>query len=169
MTADLTIVRLAGPQDEEALIDLCRAEHAENAFRDGTGHPFPFAAERVRALVQRAFVSSRNEEDAGQSFCGVIGTAANLEAAVYLTREFIWYSDRPILKEVFSIVRPEFRRSSHARSLSAFSKIIAACLEKTLVAEVSAQRIEARERFYARNYGSERVGAVFAFDPMPGA
>ena len=28
---------------------------------------------------------------------------------------------------------------------------------------------EARERFYARNYGTERVGAVFAFDPSPGA
>ena len=169
MIADPSIVRLADPHDEDAVVAMCRLHHAEIALRDGTGAPFPFSDERVRAMVQRACIRNRNHPDAGQSFCGVIGAHGSLEAAIYLTQEVMWYSDRPILREVFCIVAPEHRKSMHARSLTAFGKIIAACLEKTLVGEVSGQRIEAKERFYARNYGAERVGSFYAFDPMPGA
>jgi len=162
--ADPSIVRLAHPDDADALVALCSIDHAENALRDGTGTPFPFSETKVRGLLQMAF-----QENVERSFCGVIGTVGKPEATVYLKRDCIWSSDRPILREVFSIVAPPYRKTNHARDLTAFSKVIAACLEKTLVAEITAQRIEAKERFYARNYGAERIGSFYAFDPMPGA
>ncbi len=164
MTPDPSVVRLAQPEDENALIGLCRMHHAETALPD-----FPFAEDCVRALLQQATVRQRNDSDAGQSFCGVIGTPDDLQASIYLTHSRLWYSSKPVLKEVFAIVAPAHRKSTHARSLAAFSKIVAACLDKTLIAEVIAQRIEAKERFYARSYGAERFGAFYAFDPTSGA
>lgn len=169
MTVDPAIVRLAQPEDEEALLALCRLDHAETALRDVSGEPFPFSEERTRALLQRAFVRNRNDVDGATAVCGVIGTPQGVEATIYLTEVAPLYCDRTILRQVFSIVAPAHRKSNHARCLTAWSKIIAACLEKTLVAEVSAQRIEAKERFYARNYGGERIGSFYAFDPTPGA
>lgn len=163
--ADPSIVRLAVPDDEDALVTLCSTHHAETALRDGTGTPFPFSESKVRVLLQLAF----RHENPERSFCGVIGTVGSPQATVYLKRDCIWSSERPILREVFSIVAPDYRKTNHARDLTAFSKVIAACLEKTLVAEITAQRIEAKERFYARNYGAERIGSFYAFDPAPGA
>lgn len=168
MHGDSSSVRLAQPEDEDALVALCRVHHGEEAMRDAGGVPFPFSEERVRAMVQKTFIKDRNADD-GQAFCGVIGTAPDLQATIYLTKSGLWYSERPILKEIFAIVAPAYRKTQHARSLAAFSKIISACLEMTLVAEVTAQRIEAKERFYARSYGAGRFGAFYAFDPTPGA
>ncbi len=166
MSPDTSIVRLAQPADEDALIALCRVHYDEEAMRDVGGAPFPFSEDRVRAMVQRSFMQERSQD---QSFCGVIGTAQDLQASIYLMRSGMWYSEKPILKEIFAIVAPAHRKTQHARALSAFSKIIAACLEMKLVAEVTAQRIEAKERFYARSYGADRFGAFYAFDPTPGA
>lgn len=163
MTADVSVVRLAEPEDEDALVALCLEDHAHTSLRDGTGAPFPFAEERVRVLLRKAAARERDH------FCGVIGTIGDLQASVFLMRDCVWFSERPILREVFSIVAPAYRRSNHARALTQFSKLIAVCLEQTLIAEVTAQRIEAKERFYARNYGAERIGSFYAFDPTMGA
>jgi hypothetical protein len=160
---ELSDVRPARPEDEEALVGLCRLHHAETALPD-----FPFSEECVRAMLQRALIKQRND-DVEPSFCGVIGTPDDLQASIYLTQSKIWYSSKPILKEVFAIVAPAYRKTSHARSLAAWSKIAAACVDQVLIAEVTAQRIEAKERFYARSYGAERFGAFYAFDPTPGA
>lgn len=162
---DASTVRMAKSADEEALVELCRMHHAETALKDGSGNSFPFSAERVRAMIQKATVRQRNEETVVQSFCGVIGGLGEIEASIYLTRDCLWYSEKPILREVFAIVAPAYRKSSHARALTAFSKIAAACLESNLIAEVTAQRIEAKERYYTRSYGNERFGSFYAFDP----
>lgn len=157
---DASTVRMAKAADEESLVELCRMHHAETALDN-----FPFSADRVRAMIQKATVRQRNDESAVQSFCGVIGGLGEIEASIYLTRDCLWYSDKPILREVFAIVAPAYRKSSHARALTAFSKIAAACLESNLIAEVTAQRIEAKERYYSRSYGAERFGSFYAFDP----
>ncbi len=164
MTPDPSVVRPALPEDENGLVELCRLHHAETALPD-----FPFSESRVRALLQQAIVRQRNDCDGALTFCGVIGESAELQASILLTESRLYSSDRPFLKEVFAIVAPAYRKTSHARSLAAWSKIAAACVEQVLVAEVMAQRIEAKERFYARSYGAERFGAFYAFDPTSGA
>lgn len=157
-------VRLASSADVEAIVELCAENYSETAPTLGNGR-LPFSREKVTALVERSLIRGNS-----LTVCGVIGTPKKLEASILLQEgEAVWYSSKPILKEVFAIVAPAYRKTSHARSLAAWSKIAAACVDQVLIAEVTAQRIEAKERFYARSYGAERFGAFYAFDPTPGA
>lgn len=158
------VVRLADAEDEEQLLALCRMDHEENGIRDGLGKLDPFSPDKVRAIIQRAVMPNRNEPNAGQSVCGVIGPRGGLQASVYLERTDYGYSDRPILRERWAIVAPEYRKTPHFHSLAEFSKTIAECLERTLIAEpTSVHRIEAKDRFYTRKFGVERSGSIFIY------
>lgn len=164
------IVRLAEPADEDNLIALCRMDHEENGIRDGTGQLDLFSPDKVRAIIQRAVMPSRNEPNAGHSICGVIGPRGELQASVYLERTDYGYSDRPILRERWAIVAPDYRKTQHFSSLAEFSKIIAECLERTLIAEpTSVHRIAAKDRFYTRKFGVERTGSIFIYNAATGA
>lgn len=158
-------VRPADPRDEEDLVEICRMLHTDSPIRDAAGSPFPFDECKVRALVQQVTTPQRNDPAAGHSFCGIIGPRGDIQASIYLTRAEPTFSSQPYLQEVWNFVHPDHRKGPHARALVAFSKVMAQCWEQTLVAGVmSAQRAEAKKRFYAREYQVEPFGAFFVYN-----
>lgn len=169
-TIEPSVVRLATEEDEDQLLALCRMDHEENGIRDGLGQLDPFSADKVRAIIQRAVTPSRNEPNAGHSVCGVIGPRGGLQASVYLDRSDYGYSDRAIFRQRWAIVAHDYRKSQHYSLLTEFAKVMADCLERTLIAEpTSAHRVEAQERFYTRKFGVERRGSIFIYNHAVGA
>jgi len=168
--ADLR-VRPAEPCDEEDLVEVCRQIHQETGLRDAAGDPFPFDECKVRAMVQQVTTPRRNDPTAAHAFCGIIGPYGDIQASIYLTRAETWSSSRPYLKQEWSFVRPDHMKGPHARTLVAFSKVMAECWEQTLVGSLMTHnRIEAKKRFYAREYQVEPFGAFFVYNhPTQGA
>lgn len=163
--ADLSAVRLAEPSDEEELVEMCRALHRESGLRDGNDEPLPFCVERVRATVQRATMIRRNDPDAGQAWCGIIGPPGALEGSIYLSVETAWYSDAPFLAEIWNFVAPEFRKSANAKTLIAFAKATARTLHMPLMMGItSTERAPAKMRFYERNLGCRPMGGFFVYN-----
>jgi hypothetical protein len=77
-----------------------------------------------------------------------------------------WYSDEYCLEELFSYVRPEFRRSSNAKDLVEFGKRCSKEIGIPLViGVVSNIRTQAKVSLYKRQL-SDPVGAYFAYN-MP--
>jgi hypothetical protein len=87
-------------------------EHKEGGLRDGANQPFPISEEKLRMTVQRAIIPNRNDPDAGQAVCGIIGVPGRLEASVCLSVTSTWYSDMPFLGDLWLFVCPEYRRKT---------------------------------------------------------
>ena len=64
-------IRLAGPEDEDELLELCRARHLDEGLLNYHGKPFNFSEERCRRILHRAIIPNRNSTDL--AWCGVIG------------------------------------------------------------------------------------------------
>lgn len=144
-----SIVRVAQPSEEQDVMRLCRSLHEENGI-------FDIDEDMVRAMLLRAF----NRQG---GIIGVIGEPGHLEAAIYMLLSHHWYSREPHLEELFNYVVPEFRKTSHAKSLIAFAK---RCSEemnlKLVIGVVSNIRTEAKVRLYQRQLGTP-AGAFFVF------
>ena len=152
MTIVTIPVRKAHRADEPEVMEMCRALHAENAM-------FAMNERKVREMLDRAF----NQQG---GIIGVIGPTGNIQAAIYMLISSFWYSDEYCLEELFSYVRPEFRRSSNAKDLVEFGKHCSKEIGIPLViGVVSNIRTQAKVGLYKRQL-SEPVGAYFAYN-MP--
>ena len=140
-------VRFAEPCDFDALMDLCCALHQENGL-------FEMSRDRVREMLMKHF-------DMTGGMIGVIGPPGALEGAIVMHMSQMWYSDDWLLEELFSYVKPEFRRSSNATDLIEFAK---ACAERIgvplLIGIISNTRTEAKVGLYRRRLGTP-AGAFF--------
>ena len=119
--SDATAVRLAGPSDEEELVDMVRVMHqdAEWGVLDRDGVPFPFSVEKTRATIQRATQCNRNAPDAGRAWLGIIGEPGRLQGSAYVALQEPSMSDGLFLAELWSWVRPDLRNSPASDALIA--------------------------------------------------
>ncbi len=144
-------VRIAGKNDEEELMEICRRLHAENGM-------FPMNQNKVRDVLRKAF----NREG---GILGVIGDPGKIEGAIYMMVSTFWYSDECHLEELFSYVLPEYRRSRNALELVEFGKW---CSDqsgfKLLIGIQSNERTAAKIRLYHRKLG-DPIGAFFLHKP----
>ncbi len=158
-------VRLAGPDDFDAIFDLRAGLHAENALRDALGNPFPLDDDKVRTILRRALHPKDETGFAGfryPAWIGVIGSSDYIEGAVYLAADQPWYSTALFLGELFVYVRPEHRRSSHAQRLIEWSKRHSrkVGIQPLMIGIITQDREAAKSRLYRKQLG-EPAGSVF--------
>lgn len=147
----LSIVRLATWADEPDVLDICRDLHKENGV-------FEISEPKLRAMLKRAF-------DRENGLVGVIGRPGELEAIMFLVISTLWYSDQFVMEELFSFVRPEYRRSAHAKTLIEWAKKCSDAVKlPTIIGVLSNTRTEAKVRLYQRQLGKP-VGAYFIHVP----
>lgn len=143
-------VRTALPSDEEEVMVMCRMLHEENGL-------FPMSEERVRNTLQMAF-----QRHGG--VLGLIGDPGKIEAMIFMMISQIWCSSQWHLEELFSYVRPEYRRSDNAKVLIKFAKQCSSELGLPLIIGViSNTRTEQKVKLYQRQF-SKPNGAFFVFN-----
>ena len=147
------VVRLATPKDEEKILDLLMLMHEENGL-------FEMDNDSVREMVRKVL----NREN---GIIGVIDGEEEIEAAVCLVIDKLWYAKTWCLNDVFNFVAPKYRRSTRAKSLISFAKSYSDQVGiPLLMGIVSNVRTEAKikllERqlqkacaFFIYNYGGE--------------
>lgn len=155
---DVSRVRLADALDVDELFELCQHLHEENFI-------FPMAAHKVRTMLQSA---TRPEIEQRRGIVGCIGERGSIEAAIFLEIDSLWYADEPGLIELFSYVRPEFRKSSNSRDLIAWAMAMSNHFHLPLmIGIISNHRTEAKVRHYKRALG-EPAGAFFLYGARTG-
>jgi len=133
-------------------MELCRELHAENAM-------FSMDEAKVAAMLERAFKQQG-------ALIGALGPTGAIEGAIFMLISSFWYTNDFCLEELFSYVRPEFRRSTNAKELVNFGKRCSDELGIPLViGVVSNIRTEAKVGLYKRQL-ADPVGAYFAYN-MP--
>lgn len=145
-----SVVRLAKPEDEAAVFELCRILHKENG-------QFPMDDGLVRDALHKAF----NKQGA---ILGLIGEQDKLEGMIYLSIDRYWYTRHPHLGEVFNFVHPDHRKSDHAKALIEFAKACATPAAPLVIGVISNDRTEAKVRLYERRLGKS-AGAFFIYPP----
>lgn len=144
-------VRFADPCDFDELMALCRGLHEENGL-------FDVSMEKVAGMLMKHF-----NRDGG--IIGVIGAPGKIEGAIVMHMSQMWYSDDWLLEELFSYVRPEYRRSTNAKDLIDFAKSCARTVGvPLLIGIVSNIRTEAKVGLYKRRLGPP-MGAFFVSNP----
>lgn len=149
-------VRAAKPEDFPAIMRLCRMLYEENGMADV-----------IWPRVEQTVFDGVN---GNRSLIGVIGTAPceNLHGMLLLRFSQMWYSDEPVLEELYNYVPPEHRKSGNARALLEFAKAASDRLEiPLLIGILSTHRTRAKVRLYERVFG-EPAGAFFLYRGMSG-
>lgn len=156
MTIITSPVRKATPADAPELMEMCRDLHAENAM-------FSMNEKKVAAMLERALVYVEDEPPG--AVIGVLRHGGEIEGAIFLLITSFWYSSDYCLEELFSYVRPEYRRSTNAKELINFGKRCSDELGIPLViGVVSNERTKAKIGLYQRQL-SDPCGAYFLHRP----
>lgn len=150
-------VRVAGPQDLQALMGLALASCEENGFVNPNSNKL--ASEIWSALHLDH---------------GVVGIIGGLngpaEGAVLLRIGAMWYSDQMVVEEKAIFIHPDFRdaKGERAKKLCRFSKSVADSLNIPLMIGVlSNERTKAKVRFYEKEFG-KASGAYFLYGAKTG-
>lgn len=157
MHVSVSIVRTAGPEDEEGIMGLCRRLHAENGL-------FRMDEDRVRGWVHSTLCPAERPNGLPPGLIGVIGAQDELEAVIILMVSNFWYAapDDQHLEEFLTYVPPEYRKSEHAKSLIGFAKSCSDALAMPLLIGVmSNHRMEAKVRLYRRQL--PKLGEFFMY------
>lgn len=165
MHALVDAVRFAAPDDEDDLVALCRAKHAEEGLRSASGRPFCFSEHKARGTLQCALQARRNEPDAGQAWCGIMGDAGAIKGSVYLTLQTPYDSEEVYLLELWSWIFPAWRRADRAVALLMFSQKLATSLGVPLVGGVVSYDNDdsAKQRFFKRN-GCRPIATLYSYN-----
>lgn len=151
---DTPRIRTATQSDLPDLLSLCKELYEENGL---TGVDWRLVGD----LLSRA-------TSGDGAVLGVIGSPGAIEGAIYLQISHTWYSKEPHLEELFSYVRPQFRRSINAKVLIEFAKKCSEQLKiPLLIGIISNHRTEQKIRLYRRQLG-EQAGAFFLFNGHTG-
>jgi hypothetical protein len=147
-------VRLATPEDLPQVLDMGRALHAENGMTS-------LNEDMIEAVAQSGVAGDG-------AIIGVIGAPGQLEGMIQLAITRYYYSSELHLEEMYSYVRPEFRRSKNARSLLMFAK---SCSDRLnvplLIGIVSNKDTKRKIALYERVLG-EPAGAYFLYNARTG-
>lgn len=151
-------VRIVGADEEDAVMGLCRALHAENGV-------FDLDDDKVRSMLRRAF----NEEG---GIIAAVGPKDAIEGLIFLLLSSHWYTKSNHWEELFLYVKPEFRsvvnRAEKERSVATelmnFAKWVADSSGFPLIIGVfSDERTESKVRLYQRHFKQAR-GAYFFYN-----
>jgi len=157
MTDYPTIVRMARPSDEEAILQLAITNNRENGIA-------PLSLEKMRAMFRRAV------EPTEQTPCviGVIEDNGVLAATIGIVLTQWWYSDQWHLEEIWNYVHPEYRFAhrnggvGYGMKLLEFAKWVSESMGyPLLIGVLSTTRTAAKVRLYQRQVPS--VGALFLY------
>jgi hypothetical protein len=142
-----SVVRIATRHDEPQLLDLCHALHADNGL-------FAMDDDMVRRMLNRAF-------DREGGIVGIIDGDGELAAAIYLLLSNFWYSRENHLEELFSFIRPAYRKSRYIDQLTDFAKECSAKIGIPLIIGIMTNKnMEEKVRLYRRKFGLP-AGAFF--------
>jgi hypothetical protein len=151
-------VRIGTPEDIHPMMDLALQACEENGFVDP--NPQKLLAEIWPALnLDHGLVGIIQDE------------GEQLEGAILLRVNPMWYSDAMVLEERAIFIHPNYRsaKGGRARRLCEFSKKTADTLEIPLMIGVlSNHRTEAKVRLYERQFGKPS-GAFFLYNARTGA
>lgn len=143
------VVRLATPKDEEKILDLLMLMHEENGL-------FEMDNDSVREMVRKVL----NREN---GIIGVIDGEEEIEAALCLVIDKLWYAKTWCLNDVFNFVAPKYRRSTRAKSLISFAKSYSDQVGiPLLMGIVSNVRTEAKIKLLERQL--QKAGAFFIYN-----
>lgn len=139
-------VRIAGPHDEDAIYEFLLGLWDENGM-------FPLDEGRARQQIRVA-----TEHRGG--IIGIIDGPDGIEASIGLFAEPWWYSTDYAIDEKWAFVRPDCRKSPHARNLIEFAKWVSERMQLPLfMGIITTERTAAKERLYQRQL--VRAGGLF--------
>jgi GNAT superfamily N-acetyltransferase len=144
-------VRMARPEDEEAVWQLLLLLGAENAI-------LPWSEKKVRAAIRHG---TRGEG----GIVGVIDGPGGIEASVGLQFSQFWYTEAWHLNELWLHVHPDHRATTHAKRLVEFAKWCADRLSTPetniplLFGVVTRHRLLPKMRLFQRQ--APQIGALF--------
>jgi len=142
-------VRIAGPEDQDAVLAFFKLMHEENGI-------FEWDEEKTQDFIDRS--TSRRH-----GVVGIIDGENGLEGMICLIPDQLWYSSQWFLNEIFNFVHPDYRRSTRAKSLISFAKNISDEMELPLIiGVVSNYRTEAKVKLYERQF--PKAGAFFLYN-----
>lgn len=143
------VVRIAGPSDEDEIMQLLNIMHAEGGI-------LPLDEMEARNTFRLAF----NRQG---GILGVIGESGDIKAMIFLLISKFWYTKNHHLEELFNFVRPDVRKpgSGYAPRLIEFAKECAEEIGLPLtIGILTNQRMEGKVRLYRRYLGTP-AGAWF--------
>lgn len=141
--ADVSVVRIAQPEDIEGLMDLARMMHGEVGL-------LPFCEWKVRAAITQA-VKAR--------LVGVTGHP-QVHGCLCLEIGEPYYTEAKLLIEFLFFVHPDHRQGDYARSLLAWAKFLSDGIAMPLMVGVfGTKRTEGKIRLCGRQL--QQVGATF--------
>ena len=151
----MTLVRLAGPEDEDVLYALLMALAADNnTFGD------ELSESRIKEHILKG-----TRRDGGMH--GVIDGDDELAASVGIVWDRWWYAKNFGLSQIWFFVRPEYRHQGYDRALIAWAKMMRSRLAAgvdhpvTLAHTViSEKRLSTKLELWRRHAG-EMIGGIF--------
>lgn len=139
----------AKPADKEAVIEICKEDHAENGW-------FSLSIPKLENTVSRILEN-------GEGVIGLI-RRSEIEAIMVLNISQFWYSGDYCLEEMLNFVRPQYRRSTNAKDMIQFAKRCAEEIGIPLVIGVTSnERTKAKIELYKRQLG-ESCGGYFIYN-----
>jgi hypothetical protein len=150
MTAELPAVRLAAPEDEESVMEMCKALHEENGL-------FSLNENKIRGYIRQSHARKG-------AFVGVIGPKGHIEASTCLLITDAYYTDDWHLTELWNHVGKSYRHTRNAEALIEFGK---ACSDKMGIPLVTGiitnNRVAGKVRLYRQQLGYP-AGAFFVYN-----
>lgn len=143
-------VRKAVPDDKLEILALCEENWKDNG-------QFGLSMPKVELMVDKAF-------NRGGAIIGVVGDK-QIEGFLLMLISQFWYTDEFCLEEIQNYVRPNFRKSTHAKDMINFGK---RCSDELgiplIIGVVSNERTRAKMELYRRQLG-EPIGGYFRHLP----
>lgn len=144
-------VRKAVLADKPQIMGMCEENHRDNG-------QFSLSPRKVETMIDRAF-------NGGGAIIGVVGKD-QIEGMLALFIGQHWYTDDWCLEEIQNYVRPQFRKSTHAKDMINFGRRCSDELGIPLViGVVSNERTRAKLELYRRILG-EPCGGYFIHRPV---
>ena len=141
-------VRKATIADRSQILEMCEENHRDNG-------QFSLSMPKVEAMIDKAF-------NGGGAIIGVVGVS-QIEGMLILLISQFWYTSDWCLEEIQNFVRPQFRRSTHAKDMINFGRRCSDELGIPLViGVVSNERTKAKMELYRRQLG-DPVGGYFLY------
>lgn len=139
-------VRVGIPKDGAQIFSLLCQLHTENAM-------FPKDDDKVWHFINKAL-----NQDGG--IMGVIEDNGQIVGVIGMYIEQFWYSSQPYLCEYFNYVKPEARKSNHAKDLIDFAKWANTNMGLLLIIGIMSS-IRTKAKLHLYNKRLSFIGGIF--------